>query len=674
MKKFTLFILCILLVSLQVFPTYAMIATKETKDAINEKEVLRLKKMFDISDEYEDFNFSSYTDENKTVFYSYNWNSDDVYLHITTNKNGDIINYNYSIGDKKEGSSQLKTKAEINEVVKEFLNKIDENILKNYREAEFRISAKNGYASADYVRYVNEIPVINDSISISVDLNSKRVNNYNKSHASTVFKDGSFPKKSDAISLEKAKEVLMEKEPLILSYFIVDRYNEPKSIGVYAQKDSNKPIDALSGNLVEDEIYNIANGFGGMGGMAMETASDTAEKSVDLTPVEKNEIETLKNLKTIEDAKKEVVSKLELSELKFQNYNIGKRYNSKYVYELEYGLEKNEPKISISIDAQNLEILNYYTYENLPAQKATLSREEALVIAKTFTEKVSQRLNNLDIENPIYQSSDYRTYITFPRMENSHPVLENGVSLNIDNSTKKIASYNLEFTEAKFDDISKSIEVDKALDEAVKNLEFREYYAYVKDEPKLLYTFKNNASPIIRASDGVLLNRSGEEVTESKLVYENIDKSKYKDEINYLISINIGVPNITNLKDKIKVSDFIYLLNSLDGSIPYNKEDIKSSIRYSRFENISEEDMDKNTLNKQAIRWILNSEYYFGLNNAKDVFSKDVFKDYSAIAPEDKAYYFLAYSLSLYDYEEANPEKELTHEDALHLIYNLLKF
>lgn len=666
MKKLALLFSFVILL---VTPLQTFASQQVTKDAINEKEVLRLKEMFEISDEYKNFDFSTSTDPQGAKFYSYTWSNKNDNLYISVDKDGNIISYSNYVMNETE-PVVLKNKADIESVIKAFVDNIDENILKNYKLGQYNIDIRNGYANFNYNRYVNDILVLNDSISVSVDLRSKKVNDYNKSYASSVFKDGSFPKKSDAISPDKAREVLNSKEPFVLSYKVVDEYRNPKTIAVYSQISNHKAIDALSGKLIEDEIYNIPSGRWGMGGdiSVMDEKADSAT----LTDVEKAELDTVKGLASTEEAKKEVESKLNISGSTFKSIDLRKYNDSIYSYDLLYSSDESS-ETRVGVDAKTLEILNYNSYSSADMRKSVeLPREEATKIAKDLTKKLSKKLDYLDLKNPIISSDEYSTYVQFPRIENSYYVLGNGVNVTINNSTKKVENYYVKFSDVKFEPISKGIGAEKALDIAIKSSEFKEYYAYVKDEPKLLFTFKDNIAPIISASDGTLLNELGTSITEDSIVYENIEKSKYKDEINYLLTLNIGVPNVKNLNQKIKVSDYIYLLNSISGPMPYEIETIKSLIQYNQYELLKEEDMDKNTTNKLAIRWALNFERYFKLNDAKDVFDKSVFSDQASIAKEDRAYFYLAYSLSIYDGKSANPDSEITHEDALHIVYNIL--
>lgn len=664
MKK-TAAIISLALLLLTPIQSFATQAT--TGEKFDEAKVLELKKTFNITDEYKNFDFRT-DNYRKETRYSYNWNSNNGGISISTDKDDNIIDYfSYDSNDNFSKPSTLKDKTEIEKIATEFLNKIDKNLVNTYKLKDFNLRAKDGRANLTYARYVNDILVLNDGINISVNLKNKTVENFNRPNpkADDLTK---FPSAEKAISPEKAKSILTEKNPFILSYRVINYDSDTKVIPVYSQFETRSTIDALTGDFIDKDIYSAFYDY------PESSIAEFENYEKALTPVEESEKNGIKNLKDTESAKKEAISKLGLFNAAFENISLSKYNGDDYLYRISYNTE-NGNSISVNMNAQTLEIFSYnlWNNSNLNRKKEVkLEKSEAIKIANDFLTKMKPSLKNINLENPIVTPSDYdnSTNVEFYTVENSIPVIGNGISINIDNEKKLVTNYHVSTEKVDFPTITKDIGKEKALTTILENFEYEKYYAYIDETPKLIYAFKNNEAPVIRASDGVAINYMGQAKDEKNLVYKDVDKSKYKDEIENLISMNIGVPNVENLKDKIKVKDYIYLLNSTTDSNSIYNIDLTSLTN--KYENLKQEDLEKNITNKLAVRWALNSMNYYNLDNFKDVFDKSVFTDSSSIAAEDSAYYFIAHGLSIYDSNHANPNSEITYEEALHIVYNIL--
>lgn len=650
---------CLLITPLQSF------AQQSASEKFDEAKVLELKKTFDITDEYDNFNFS--IDEfNGEKHYSYHWSGTNKNLSVDTDEKGNLISYHqFTYNEPDIKTPILKDREEIEKIASDFLTKVDKNLLSTYKLENFRMDIKSANATLSYAKYVNDILVINDGFSVNVDLKTKTVESFYKQNTK-YFKNENFPDPSKAISPEKAVESFKAENPYKLSYLVVDEENAYKGIPVYSILKGNS-IDGTNGKFLDESIYNYFYEY--------EEGNVTDFKSYEksITPVEAKEKAKIENLISEENVKKAIGTKFDLSDVTFDRISLSKYNDRDYIYQLNSS-SKDYEQISIAVNAQTLEINSFNIWDRFPnKEKIELEEEEAIKICKDFLNKVNPDLTDIDIENPIvYSNNKLTTSITFNKLKNSIPILNWGISIQVDNKTKNVLSYYQRTfdKEISFEPVTKDIGVEKAIEEALTKAKLEKFYAYVEDEPKLIYTFKNKI-PMIRATDGVAVNYDNTPIEEKNLIYKDIDKSIYKDEINYLTSNNIGIPNVENLKDKIKVKDFIYLLSSTVDS--YSYYNVNLEFLENRYELLKQEDLEKNLQNKYAVRWTLNSLNFYNLNDFKDVFDAKTFSDSSAISSEDKAYFYIAKGLSIYDGESANPNNELTYEEALHLIYNLIK-
>lgn len=659
MKFFKKLFALTLIFSLLV-PVYAN--SEEVPEA-NPKEIAKLKEIFNISNEYEKFNFSTSNYDDKTKILNYSWsNKNGININISTDSKNNIISYS-KYTDNEAIVSKIKTKSEIESIINSYLNKIDPNLLREYSLKDFDINIKSGYASFNYERYVNDTLVLNDYLNVTINLSSGELNSYSRNLVNVVdAKD--FPKKENIISLDKAKDILKEKEGYYLSYFVTYG-DDKKSIPVYAQLNSHKPIDATNGNLIEED-FNISPVY-------REDAL-ASEEEAKLSPVEKEEINKIKNLIPISKYKEYIKEHFNTTDLKFSDYSLI-NLDDKYYYTISYSNQNDEDVLYFLFKADEIKLVeynNYFVYEE--NTNSTLSKEEATKIALDFIKKEFKDLDKIDTKNPNVIVDKEATTVTFNRTANNYYVKNNSINIIINNLSKNIVNYRVNFQDVTFKPITEKVDITKAYNSAFKIGDFKLYYIYNENKPKLVYTFKNNTSPLLLAKNAEEIDDLGNPIKESKIIY-NSNNSKYKKEIEYLKELNVGVPGVSDITTKIKEKDFLYLINSSLSSIPYNEKSIKNLYNYPGNFEVSKKDipkMNNNTKNSLAIKLLVNASGYTKLNNLDNIFKDDLFKDQKTLSKEDKAYFAVAKGLKIYTSEKANPNQELTHEEALHLIYNFL--
>lgn len=160
----------------------------------------------------------------------------------------------------------------------------------------------------------------------------------------------------------------------------------------------------------------------------------------------------------------------------FTKFSSGyNQYEERQAWELRWNTEK-EPSghLSVQVDSRTGDILNMSFWQSsqesgsrskLPA----ISRDEAVRIATELVQSLQpKRIAKLKLEennDELLQLTSWSpgTYrIKWVRQVQGVPFLQDGVTVNVDNQTGRIAGYNFNWTEGDFPDASKAISLEKA--------------------------------------------------------------------------------------------------------------------------------------------------------------------------------------------------------------------
>ncbi len=165
MKK--ILFLALILTFIIAGTNYAFAATQEE----NDENIIKIKKIFDISDDFENFNISSSTDIYGFKTVSYSWSKNNEYINVMTDSEGNIIDYFRN--SETEEKINLTSKEEIKKQGEIYLKKIDPELLHKYKLKDLNINVFSASASLLYNRIVNGIEVKNDTIYMTLHLGSK---------------------------------------------------------------------------------------------------------------------------------------------------------------------------------------------------------------------------------------------------------------------------------------------------------------------------------------------------------------------------------------------------------------------------------------------------------------------------------------------------------------------
>ncbi len=207
----------------------------------------------------------------RNLYYSYT--NDSGYLNATVNaKTGEILSINYydynrAYGDKKAAEYPY-TQLDSKKAAEEFLVKYYKDKFAEYKAEELteHKADENIYSYYfNYYRYVNGIKFLNDVISISVDPQTLKINNFYISYSG----DASFPSPDKKITAEAAVDKYFAVTGINAFYVTTLQKNEDNNLVLVTDNHTGKqktliPVYAYSENFIIDALTGEAiNGYNG---------------------------------------------------------------------------------------------------------------------------------------------------------------------------------------------------------------------------------------------------------------------------------------------------------------------------------------------------------------------------------------------------------------------------
>ncbi|WP_411355430.1 YcdB/YcdC domain-containing protein [Peptoniphilus harei] len=627
--------------------------SKKEKEKVEE-----IKEKFNITEAYEDFNLikdpinsdtgSAYLNKktkNKTID-SYQWSDENLgNLQVAYTSDGDFYSYSKWSKDQYDNKNSEKiSKDQAQKIVEEKLAKLIPDFDKKYKLKDFSLLDDGKELSLFYERLVKGIPLSSDSLYVNISLTSKEIRNMGINSdfgpATSFLSDKDFTDKVK-LSQEDAEKIFAEKFPLRLSYKIS---NNGKSVSkVYHSEIFD--IDAKDGKLVKN------NNLGFMP-YNMEKAADSAS----LTDVEVKKIDGLKDLKKKSQAKKRAY------EIAGDGYQVNSiSLNSdKENYYYNINLEKDKNYGHITLNAKNLNLVSLDLWTDRKVYNNKVKEEDAKKLALDFLEKYGDK-SELNLDKVSIDSSKMGTSVTIPRYVNKLPVLKEGVKIFVDQD-KKISSYERTFTKV---DFSKASDNNLTQEEANKiflsSKNFGLKYVITDKGPKLFYGNIKDFDPVI-SQDKILRDYNGEIINfKEQISYPDLDKARDKDAIIFLKDMEIGLIG-RNLSDKITYQDFVKLLNGSSGMNSSYMDNFGLDLEKLKDKNITEKDVVKTLVTKNNLE---------RFTKAKGIFKEDLFKNQKSLG-DYESYYIIAKGFGYID-GDIDPDREMTLEEILYLIYNSIK-
>lgn len=539
MKSKTKFIISMLLIFTMLVGTSCSTMAKggKTSKAVNknpkteEEYILKAKDTFEISDDYTELDIESSKDSKRSEKYRFHWSREDGDdgINVSMDKEGNIISYNHYANRDNKIKDHVSREA-IEKAAFKYLEKIDKNLVASHKVVSVDYDNYENTAAVTFRRYVGDVPVIGTNLVIQIDLSDMSLA-YFDSGLYYLVKDKTVSKDAKLIGLDPAKEKIEKINPIILAY-MSNRYGEDNTAKLYYLPKNEKYIDAVSGEAVD---FNDSGIYYAEGDMKAEEAKDSGG----LTEVEKKSVKEFQGLMKKEDLRK-LVSDLIPKDSKIDRERITK--GDRYEYSFES--RRKDRTAYFSLDAKDGTLTNFNDIRDTK-EKTAPKAEEAIKIAMAFKDKYAKKLVNFDYKDPNIYSDTYCTRIIYSQLKDEVPVVNYGVTVEINNDNKKVSGFNLrEYTE-KFEDKDGI----KSLDEA-KKIYFDE------DNFKLLYMVKDNKlKPVYGYEDLTPIGARTLNKYSDLGEFINLEKSKYKTDLERLLEYKIGFMEDKDVLESAMVKD-----------------------------------------------------------------------------------------------------------------------
>ncbi len=645
MKRLILVIVVLLLIPTITFAEVKDVGESSTKK-IDAKIIKRVKDIFNIGDDFSNFNIESYGKADKSFFLQ--WYGEENHVHVGVNDKGDIISY-----DKSEPKGEIKAEANVEEFKKlstDYFKKIDSELVNSYKFKKGYLNVSSGRIIIEYQRFENNIPVLNDNANFEYSLKNKELLNYDRSLESVTLKSKDFPKAGNVLSTEKAIELFKKEQPLKYTYLLIpdeySRVEEQKYIskGVYKTLGGNYPIDAVDGTLIKKDNNDIYTD---------EAKSDNG--AMKMEQVELKKIEGLKSIKEAEKKARELVP----SEYKLESYSTTMGRNKKYIHSLNFSNDKGGAQVVYQAD--NLDLLSYYNYAEIEENKIT--EEDVKKASRDFIKKYGDGVEEkLDLDNPVVEINEYGGNIKYYLLEGGVPVEFNGVEISVVGKNV-ITWYGKTIDDVKYSNNSAELPIGKAYEIALKD--FKLAYKYIDNKPRLVYTFLES-DPIVGVEEKALINRNGEKLNTVSTAPEEVAKS-YKN----LVDLGIFVPG-KNLKDELTHREYLNLLDQLNRYGTFREYDKGIEIGSKKLtKEVLDSKIDYRNALYYSVKFLTLDETLEKLNT--EIFNPNLFKNVkgSSMDSMDK-YGYIAYGLGIFKDKDYNPTAILKHEDALKIISQII--
>lgn len=697
MKRSLSLILTLLMVLTFAIPASGL----EGYDKELENAIVKAKSVFNITDEFDKFEYHINSYSSNLEFYLRWYDSTEKTggIEVTIDTDGMIksyYKYNYNV-ERNENALPNISKEEGLDIANNFLKKVVPELVDKvmYVESNEPLNVYDRVYYFNYYRIENGIPFYQNNVYVNVDNMTGEVQSFNCYWDKNI----KFDSKDGIIGLKDAQKAYADKIGLKLVYKLDYSDRQVTPYVVYTSLYSEKSIDAKTGEAVSFNDYirygdEIAT---------KEMAADNSVSGATLTPEELEAISKAKDIISKEEAEKTARQILQVSdEYKISNINLYSVWNEKdsFIWNM-YFTNKDESSISISIDAKNKEFISFYKY--IPyEEKAEVkyNREQLQKKAEEFIKKVQKDKFNsvelMDISEPIIrplsEEMPRQQYFTFTRKVGDAYFQGNGFNLNVNAITGEIISYDYNWYKGQLPSTAKAIGLDKAYEILFGRIGIELQYvkdnhvAYDEQEKeqnaKLVYTIKNDKPLNIDAFNGDLLyglNRPYKDSTVSQ--YTDIEDSYAKIQIETLAKYGIGFAGDKfNPKANIKQKEFLYLLLKAK-SYYYDISDqdkgfVEKLYKYMINEKIvkeNEKSPESIVTKEEVAKYIVRALGYEKVANIEGIY-KLSFKDANKVSSEFMGYVAIATGLGIIESEgnNLNPSANMTREQAAVVIYNLL--
>lgn len=645
-------------------------------DKTVEKLVLKAKEIFNIKDVYDNFEVNSSSDDDYGTIYNLSWSKKDGSsdLNVSISKDMHITNYNKYENKKYETLKPNYSYEALKKYAIDTIKKIDPVNAKSLKlnESSYQNYVDDNAYIFNFDRYVGDRRVIGDGASITINYVDKSVKRYslNYNHGFDFSKTAEFDALKSNLTMDEAINIFKENKyikPMIK--FVINEKKEPRITfkTIYSNElNANYFVNSTNKKYERYDYPVFLNNF-----MTKDAAAEGAMDG--LSEYEVKGIDKIKGIKTKDEAVKKAKTFVkDASKAKVTLSNLNQDYISKdYIYNinLESGKDEKKTYYNISLDAKDLTLLRFSTYNNFDSgdnNKKDLRSDELKKIALDYIKKNASDIDEKDLE--LMATENNTAY--FVRVMDGYYIPENSISISVSKDTKEINEYSRAWYRKpiKYEKAKKSI--DEAYDVIKKEINYEEAYQYIRDKSDpakssvvLTYMPKNSKIEIDAISGK--LAKSNEELKN----YSDIDKSKYKDKAILLKQMGYAyiedeIMPEKNLKQKDFIT-FVYIFGSRDSD-----EIIDNAYQRALREGVikaNEVNREKEITNMDLAKFMIR------LKGMEELVGKDIFKNINTkakLTKEENAYLSLANALGYINGKTIDKNAKVNRDEFINIVYN----
>lgn len=680
LKKMNMIAMALAIVMvLCALPVNSLAETKnlnKVDDKTVEKLVLKAKEIFNIKDVYDNFEVNSSSDNDYGTIYNLSWSKKDGSsdLNVSISNDMHITNYNKYENKKYETLKPNYSYEALKKYAIDTIKKIDSVNAKSLKlnESSYQNYIDDNAYIFNFDRYVGDRRVIGDGASITINYVDKSVKRYslNYNHGFDFSKTAEFDALKSNLTMDEAINIYKDNKylkPMIK--FVIDEKKDPRITfkTIYSNElNANYFVNSTNKKYERYDYPVFLNNF-----MTKDAAAEGAMDG--LSEYEVKGIDKIKGIKTKDEAVKKAKTFVkDASKAKVTLSNLNQDYISKdYVYNINMEIGKDEKKTyyNISLDAKDLTLLRFSTYNNFDSgdnNKKDLRSDELKKIALDYIKKNASDIDEKDLE--LMATENNTAY--FVRVMDGYYIPENSISIGVSKDTKEINEYSRAWYRKpiKYEKAKKSI--DEAYDVIKKEINYEEAYQYIRDKSDpakssvvLTYMPKNTKIEIDAISGK--LAKSNEELKN----YSDIDKSKYKDKAILLKQMGYAyiedeIMPEKNLKQKDFIT-FVYIFGSRDSD-----EIIDNAYQRALREGVikaNEVNREKEITNMDLAKFMIR------LKGMEELVDKDIFKNINTKAKltrEENAYLSLANALGYISGKTIDKNAKVNRDEFINIVYN----
>ena len=659
--------------------------------------------------EFEKFTSSTETDTSGRNVYNFIWSSPNSekneVLNISADDNGVILDYSRhnlddAIGYRDELNFNKMSTDEAMVKAQELLKKLNPTIgdsLVLEKTSQIESLYDNDY-SFNVSRIENNIKVYENTGYLTVNEDATEIKSFGINYTEGLeFGDGSVQINSD-----DAWAKFAENSGLELVYLTKYEDNKKSVYLAYVPKiEYDEYIDAQSGELKEIKriLYAASSGGGSIGNLKEESL--TMDSSINFTPQELEELETVSNLISKEDAEKKIRENqlLDIDEnMVLDSFRIYKDAYSEDRYaslNFSYSYEDGYYHASASMDATTGDLLSWYNYNTKEKEDSNYSDEELNEIAHNALKELSPKHFADDSQSdyreytPKYYNEEYyknsSTYeITMYRYVNNVVYRSDSANIAVNKSNGKVSSFNVNYTNIEFPSTEGILSEQEVINKLKEQTNLTLYYIpqpsndEVRYDDTVVLGYKlDDRSMKIDPKTG-LINKNKFDTDKNAITYDDISGHYAEQQITTLAKFGIGFEGGKFMPDElITQKDFIALLAAtacFNQPIVIGKgTDTNYYYEYGIDRGLLEVDESKAD---QPITRLETAVYMIRALNLEDVAElQDIYNCPFPDVTDNVGYVSILSGMKIFKGDENgnfNPDTQLTRADAAILIYNYL--